>query len=123
MGKSEDQVIQEFNEYVNMTAEELQDWLETDESKGAGWNGDSSGETTGHQSGRKIVEILKKNPDKDPEKYDQDDLAHMRKVAAYCSRHLKQEAHLAENKTQDELEQTKSWKSLMNWGHREESKK
>lgn len=30
-------------------------------------------------SGRKIVEILKKNPSKEPDKYDDDDLAHMRK--------------------------------------------
>lgn len=37
-------------------------------------------------SGRKIIEILKKNPKKDPEKYDEDDIAHMRKVAAYCKR-------------------------------------
>ena len=33
-------------------------------------------------SGRQIVEILKKNPDKDPNQYDDDDIPHMRKVVA-----------------------------------------
>lgn len=30
-------------------------------------------------SGRKIVEILKKNPNKDPDKYDEKDIEHMRR--------------------------------------------
>ena len=42
-------------------------------------------------SGRKIIEILEKNPKKDPSKYDQDDIQHMRRVVAYCKRHLAQE--------------------------------
>jgi hypothetical protein len=62
-------------------------------------------------SGRKIVEILKKNPKKDPSKYDKDDLAHMRKVAAYNKRHLAQE----EKAKQDT--DSNSYKSLKNWGH------
>lgn len=33
-------------------------------------------------SGRQIVDILKKNPDKDPDQYDEDDIAHMRRVVA-----------------------------------------
>jgi hypothetical protein len=63
------------------------------------------------QSGRKIIEILEKNPKKDPEKYDENDLAHMRKVVAYCKRHLAQE----EKAKQDT--NSKSYKSLKNWGH------
>ncbi len=62
-------------------------------------------------SGRKIVEILKKNPKKDPSKYDDNDVAHMRKVAAYNKRHLAQE----EKAKQDT--NSNSYKSLMNWGH------
>lgn len=62
-------------------------------------------------SGRKIIEILKKNPEKDPSKYDEDDVAHMRRVAAYCKRHLAQE----EKAKQDTS--SKSYKSLKNWGH------
>lgn len=41
--------------------------------------------------GCKIVEILKKNPKKEPSKYDKNDLGHMRKVAASNKRHLAQE--------------------------------
>ena len=83
----------EFNELVNMSAKELQDWLGQEESAGAGWSkDDGSGETIGHDSGRKIVD-------------------HMRKVVAYCKRHLAQE----EKAKQDT--NSKSYKSLKNWGH------
>jgi hypothetical protein len=34
-------------------------------------------------SGRRIVDILNKNPGKDPEKYDEEDIQHMRKVVSY----------------------------------------
>ncbi|CAF9914805.1 MAG: hypothetical protein GOMPHAMPRED_008283 [Gomphillus americanus] len=102
----------EWNEYVNMSASELKEWLTGNSSKDAGWTGDSEdGETVGHQSGRKIVEILEKNPKGDPEKYDEDDLAHMRKVVAYCKRHLAQE----EKAKQDP--NSRSARSLKNWGH------
>jgi len=40
-----------------------------------------------------------------------DDLAHMRKVVSYCKRHLAQE----EKAKQDT--NSKSYKSLKNWGH------
>lgn len=62
-------------------------------------------------SGRKIVEILKKNPEKKPDEYDEDDIAHMRKVVAYCKRHLAQE------ETAKRDTNSKSYKSLKNWGH------
>lgn len=62
-------------------------------------------------SGRKIIEILKKNPNKDPEKYDEDDIQHKRKVVSYNKRHLAQE----EKAKQDTS--SKSYKSLKNWGH------
>ncbi|KAF8847494.1 hypothetical protein BDZ45DRAFT_636962 [Acephala macrosclerotiorum] len=72
-----------------MSASELESWLKSEESTSSGWSkDDGSGETIGHDSGRKIIEILKKNPKKDPERYDQDDIDHMRRVAAYCKRHL-----------------------------------
>ena len=40
---------------------------QTEDSQGAGW-GDGD-ESVGHQSGRKIVDILQRNPKKDPSKY------------------------------------------------------
>jgi hypothetical protein len=52
MAKSEEQVIEEFGEAVNMSRKELEEWLETDESKSVG---QGSGESKGHESGRRIV--------------------------------------------------------------------
>lgn len=65
----------------------------------------------GHESGRRIAEILSKNPSKDPSKYDEDDVSHMRKVVSYCKRHLAQEETAKKNTD------SKSYKSLKNWGH------
>ena len=62
-------------------------------------------------SGREIIEILKRNPKKDPSKYEEEDIAHMRKVVSYNKRHLAQE----EKAKQDT--NSKSYKSLKNWGH------
>jgi hypothetical protein len=62
-------------------------------------------------SGRKIIEILEKNPKKDPSKYDEDDISHMRKVVAYNKRHLAQEGKAKQDP------ESKSAKSLKNWGH------
>ncbi|KZT01164.1 uncharacterized protein LAESUDRAFT_731534 [Laetiporus sulphureus 93-53] len=64
MVKSKEDVIAQFNEHVNMTADELQEWLDDPKSEKAGTG-------VGIESGHKIIEILKKNPDKDPEKYDE----------------------------------------------------
>jgi len=92
MVKPVDEVISEWNELVNMTAAELKEWLGSEESVGAGWSkDDGSGETIGHESGRKIIKILESNPEKDPDKYDEDDVAHMRKVRDcgwYWRRHV-----------------------------------
>ncbi len=63
------------------------------------------------QSGRKIIEILNKNPDKNPDEYDQDDIDHMRRVVAYCKRHLAQEGKAKQDPD------SKSARSLKNWGH------
>ncbi|KAH9830489.1 uncharacterized protein C8Q71DRAFT_786048 [Rhodofomes roseus] len=110
MVKSRDDVIAQFNEDVNMSVDELQQWLDDPKSTKAGTG-------VGIESGHKIIEILKKNPDKDPEKYDDEDIEHMRKVVSYSARHLAQEDKLKETKTKEELENTKSTISLRNWGH------
>lgn len=42
--------IREFNELVNMTAKELEEWLRQEQSESSGWDkGDGSSETTGHE--------------------------------------------------------------------------
>ena len=64
MVKPREEVIQEFNADVNMTADELAAWLEDPQSEEAGTG-------VGLESGHRILEILRKNPEKEPEKYDE----------------------------------------------------
>ena len=98
----------DFAQAVNMTPKQLEDWLRTDESKAVGQK-DGSGESTGHESGRRIVEILRtKKAD-----LTEDDEAHMRKVVAYVARHTAQRP----DKSDDELAHTRWAASLKNWGH------
>lgn len=61
---SDKEVIDQFNINTNMSVDELEKWLDNPQSKKAGTG-------VGIESGHKIVDILKKNPDKDPEKYDE----------------------------------------------------
>lgn len=71
-----DKIWQNFGDSANMSPGELDKWLETDESKAVGWSGDSEGETVGHDSGRRIIEIKQKKKGN----LTDDDYAHMRKV-------------------------------------------
>ena len=48
MSKSDEQVIQEFDEAVNMTPKELEGWLQTEESESVGQS-DGGGESKGHE--------------------------------------------------------------------------
>ncbi|KAJ6125663.1 hypothetical protein N7471_012980 [Penicillium samsonianum] len=100
----------EFNDLVNMTPTELREWLEQDQSHTSGWAG-GSGETIGHESGRRIVQILENNPIENPSDYNDKDIDHMRRVVSYCKRHLAQEER-AKHDTR-----SKSYRSLKNWGH------
>jgi hypothetical protein len=105
MAKSDEQVAQEFDEAVNMSRKELEEWLETDESKEVGQKNDG-GESKGHESGRKIVEILGKyNSD-----YTEEEIEHMRRVVSYVHRHQAQGP-------QGDVEDSNWRYSLMNWGH------
>jgi hypothetical protein len=63
MGKSDAEVIALFNQQVNMTADELETWLDNPQSRDAGTG-------VGIESGRRIVQILRKNPTKKPDAYD-----------------------------------------------------
>lgn len=104
MAKSDEQVVEEFDEAVNMSRKELEEWLRTEESQEVGQK-DGGGESKGHESGRGIVEIL------DKDEYDEDDLDHMRRVVSYVHRHQAQ-------KPEKEDIENSNWRySLMNWGH------
>ncbi|MGW8986006.1 DUF3140 domain-containing protein [Streptomyces parvus] len=93
-----------FGEAVNMTAGELEEWLDTDQSREVGQK--NGGESTGHASGRRIVKLLRTRKGD----LNDDDLAHMRKVTGYVRRHLAQ-------RPGGDVSDTPWRYSLMNWGH------
>lgn len=96
--------IKQFQEAVNMTSKELQDWLETEESKSVGQK-KAGNESIGHKSGKRIVEILGKNK----ADYTDDDIDQMKRVVSYVHRHLAQ-------KPSGDIKDTPWRYSLMNWG-------
>ena len=102
-----DKVGRDFDNAVNMTATELDDWLRTPSSHAVGWNGadGNARESVGHASGRHIARILRaRNED-----LTESDYAHMRKVVGFIRRHRAQ---------RPENIYTSRWRySLMNWGH------
>ena len=105
MAGDRQRIIEEFDGAVNMTPKELEEWLETDESKSVGQS-DGGDESKGHESGRRIVEIKRKKKSD----YTDDDVEHMKRVNAYVKRHLGQGP-------ENDIENSKWRYSLMNWGH------
>ncbi len=69
MVKPAAEVISEFQQYVNMSPKELEAWLATDKSIGTGVMKPGADESVGHDSGRHILAILKRNPEGNPEGY------------------------------------------------------
>lgn len=102
---SVDAIWNDWKSAVNMTAKELERWLDTEKSQSVGQRRDG-GESTGHESGRRIVTLLGKNKNE----LTDEDVDHMRKVVGYVKRHL------AQRPAKDVTESR--WRySLMNWGH------
>jgi DNA topoisomerase VI subunit B len=100
-------VVDEFKQAVNMTPQQLEAWLNTGESQEVGQKkqGDES-ESIGHESGREIVQLLRKHK-KD---YTEADHAQMQRVISYVHRHSAQ-------RPSGDIEHTRWRYSLMNWGH------
>lgn len=105
MSKDVKSVIDEFQQVINMTVEELESWLDTDESKEVGQK-EGEEESIGHKSGKRIIQLLQKKQDE----YTDDDLSHMKKVVSYVHRHLAQ-------RPSGDIEDTRWRYSLKNWGH------
>lgn len=99
-------VVQDFHAAVNMTPAALERWLATEESRQVGFTHDGERESVGHQSGRRIVELLHRKRDA----LDDADLDHMRKVVGYVHRHLAQ-------RPEGDVRDTRWRWSFMNWGH------
>jgi hypothetical protein len=104
MARSPEDVWDDWTKAVNMTASELEKWLETDESGSVGQS--DGGEATGHRSGRRIVEILRTRKGE----LSAEDVEHMAKVVGYVHRHQAQ-------RPSGDVEDTRWRYSLMNWGH------
>ena len=86
MSEAQQDVRRAFDEAVNMTASELRSWLDTEESQEVGQKKDGHDESTGHESGRRILQVLAtKKAD-----LTEADEAHMRTVVGYVRRHLAQ---------------------------------
>lgn len=107
--KEAKEIRADFDAKVNMTRKEIEDWLDTEESRSVGQGGDDGGDTVGRDSAKKIVKLL----DKRAEDLTSKDLAHMKKTNGYIARHLKQRP----DKGDDELREMDWTYSLRNWGH------
>ena len=102
----QEKIWDEFREKVNMAPAELEDWLETEESKSVGADS-GDGESVGHKSGRRIVKIKRT----DKADLTDDQYEHMNKVVGYINRHC------AQGGPDDDVESSDWRYSLMNWGH------
>ena len=105
MANDRDTTIEEFGNVVNMTRHELDAWIETAESRGAGQKEDGADESTGHASGRTIVALLAKQK----ASYT-DDIDQMLRVIGYVHRHRAQRPN-------GDVTETPWRYSLMTWGH------
>jgi hypothetical protein len=99
------EIYTNFKEVVNMSSSALKKWLTTEESQAVGWDS-GDGESIGHKSGEKIIEILEKNKSD----LTDNDYKHMKKVHGYVKRHMAQ-------KPKGKLDDTNWNYSLKNWGH------
>jgi hypothetical protein len=106
LSQEQEAIVLNFNAAVNMSADEIEEWLKTEESNQVGQKDDEEDESKGHQSGRHIVRILRK----DESNYTEGDFARMKKVISYIHRHSAQRPSGSITAT--------PWRySLMNWGH------
>jgi hypothetical protein len=105
MSKSNEEIYNAFYDAINMAPKELEEWLQTENSKEVGQDS-GDGEAIGHKSGKKIIAIKNKKKDK----LSEDDYDHMNKVVGYINRHKAQ-------KPESDISNS-NWRfSLKNWGY------
>lgn len=102
---TDDVVWERWRRLVNLSADELAAWLETEESWSVGFKGYGD-ESVGHAAGRRIVDLigLPRNA------FDADDWRHVRKTVGFIQRHRAQWP-------EGDVTDTRWRWSLMNWGH------
>ncbi len=88
-----------------MSADALEDWLLTEESRRVGTRKPGADDSVGRLAGARTVQLLRAGD----ERLDEDDFRHMRKVVGVVRRHRAQEPANP---------YTSRWRyALMNWGH------
>jgi hypothetical protein len=90
---------------VNMTAEEIALWLETEESRAVGFVRRGETESVGRQSGRRIAAILKTKA----AELTESDYVQMRRTTGFIKRHRAQ-------RPAGDISRTRWRYALMNWG-------
>lgn len=105
LSTAEASTVEEFHALVNMSAQELENWLEQPASRRVGQQ-QANGESIGHESGRWIVDILRTHR----ADLADDDFLQMRRTSNFIKRHLTQ-------RPEGDIEHMRWRYSLMNWGH------
>jgi hypothetical protein len=100
------EIYEAFHALVNISPTQLEKWLNTEASQGVGFLNEGESESVGHESGRRIVQILHRKK----AELTEEDYAHMRKVVGYIRRHLAQ-------RPEGDVSESRWRYSLMNWGH------
>ena len=98
--------ICEFKQAVNISPQKLAAWLETPESKEVSFESSERGESVGHQSGQRIVDLLGQTQ----AKFSSGDVDHAKKVIGSIHRHLAQ-------RPSGDIADSRWRYSLMNWEH------
>lgn len=96
--------VKAFHNPVNMSVDELETWLDTDEAQDVGQK-DDGGESTGHKMGRTSMALLGKQQSNVT-----DDVHEMSRVVCYVHRHMAQ-------RPDGDVADTRWRYSLMNWDH------
>ncbi|MDB2407134.1 DUF3140 domain-containing protein [Jannaschia sp.] len=102
--KTHDEIWEEWRTLVNMAPKQIEDWLDTEESKSVGADS-GDGESKGRKSAKRIVEIKRTNKDD----LSENDWDHMAKVVGYINRHGAQ--------VPDDPKGSDWAHSMKNWGH------
>lgn len=89
MVKSNEQIIHEFNQLVSLAADQLDDWLKSSSSSAPGQD---------YSAANKVADLLRRNPDRTPSLYTEDDIRLIREVVSYNQRSQIHQEHLNRSK-------------------------
>jgi hypothetical protein len=104
--KGSSDLVKDFRRMVNLTPEQMKQWLSTSESIKFGLRDARRGEPAGHESGKRTLALIQKRADKLTE----EDFKHMNTVLTYLRRRL-------EKRPKGDISASNWRYSMMNWGH------